>query len=110
MPFLPTKNPGVESAWMANSAVIVENAVPIRIARPSRARAPATLSSSEASDVSAAAPPTRPKCCVGRQLRRVLAPEGDDDDRDDGQGEGEDGDEAGPGHRFPRSSAAVLRT
>ena len=65
MPFSPTRKPGVESAWTANSAVIVENAVPIRIDRPSRARAPATLSSSEASDVSAAAPPTRPKCWLG---------------------------------------------
>jgi hypothetical protein len=50
---------------MANSAVIVENAVPMRIVRPSRARAPATLKSSEASDVSAAAPPTSPKCSFG---------------------------------------------
>ena len=55
----------MESAWTANSAVIVENAVPIRIERPSRARAPATLSSSDASDVSAAAPPTNPKCWFG---------------------------------------------
>ena len=70
MPFLPTRNPGVESAWIANSAVMVENAVPIRIARPSRARAPATLSSSDASEVRAAAPPTSPKCMPGRSAMR----------------------------------------
>ena len=64
MPFLPIRNPGVESPWIANSAVIVENAVPIRIARPSRARAPATLSDSDASEVSAAVPPTSPKCTL----------------------------------------------
>ena len=42
-------NPGVESACTANRAVIVENAMPISIVRPSRARAPATLSASDAS-------------------------------------------------------------
>ena len=72
MPFSPTRNPGVESAWTANSAVIVENAVPIRIDRPSRARAPATLSSSDASDVSAAAPPTNPKCWFGVSIAGSL--------------------------------------
>ena len=86
MPFSPTRNPGVESAWTANSAVIVENAVPIRIERPSRARAPATLSSSEASDVSAAAPPTRPEVLVRRQHRGLGADQCHQDDgrdRDD---------------------------
>ena len=45
-----------------NSAVIVENAVPISTARPSRARAPAKLSASEATQAIAAAVTTSPKC------------------------------------------------
>ena len=117
MPFLPTMNPGVESAWIANSAVIVENAVPIRIARPSRARAPARLSSSEASEVSAAAPPTRPKCWMRRQRGGMRADERDDDDRRDGQDEGEDGDDAvardmvpGDRQRSPELEGKVVLT
>ena len=65
-PFGPTIIPGVESPWTANRAVMVENAVPISTARPSRARAPAIVSASEAKLVIEAAPPTRPKCsCIG---------------------------------------------
>ena len=60
-PFGPTITPGVEKPCSANSAVIVENAVPISTARPSRARAPATVSASDAKLVSAAAVPTSPK-------------------------------------------------
>ena len=61
MPFLPTMKPGVASAWSANSAVIVENAMPISTVRPSRARAPAMLSASDARLAIAAAEPTSPK-------------------------------------------------
>ena len=61
IPFLPTMKPGVASAWTANSAVIVENAMPIRTLRPSRARAPAMLSASDARLAIAAAVLTRPK-------------------------------------------------
>ena len=55
-------NPGVASACTANSAVIVENAMPISTLRPSRARAPATLSAIEVRLAIAAAVLTRPKC------------------------------------------------
>ena len=61
-------NPGVASAWTANSAVIVEKAMPIRTLRPSRARAPAMLSASEARLVIAAAALTRPKCIAAGSM------------------------------------------
>ena len=63
-PFLPTMKPGVASAWIANSAVMVENAMPISTVRPSRARAPAMLNASDATDAIAATTLTRPKCSV----------------------------------------------
>ena len=62
IPFGPAIQPGVASAWTANSAVMVENAVPIRMLRPSRARAPAMLSASDARLAIVAAALTRPKC------------------------------------------------
>ena len=74
MPFLPTRNPGVESAWIANSAVIVENAVPIRIARPSRARAPARLSEQRGERGQRGGAADQAEVLVGRQLRRAASP------------------------------------
>ena len=62
IPFGPAIQPGVASAWTANSAVMVENAIPIRMLRPSRARAPAMLSASDARLAIVAAALTRPKC------------------------------------------------
>jgi hypothetical protein len=61
-PFGPTMKPGVASACTANSAVMVENAIPISTLRPSRARPPAMLSASDASEAIAAAALTSPKC------------------------------------------------
>jgi hypothetical protein len=57
-------NPGVASACTANSAVIVENAMPISTLRPSRARAPAMLSASEATLAIEAAALTSTKCTI----------------------------------------------
>ena len=74
MPFVPTRNPGVASAWTANSAVIVENAVPIRIARPSRARAPATLSGSDASEVERGGAAHQPEVQLRRAASRARVP------------------------------------
>jgi hypothetical protein len=42
-PFMPTTTPGVAKPWTASSAQVVENAVPSRIARPSRAFTPAIV-------------------------------------------------------------------
>ena len=90
--------PGVASAWTANSAVIVENAMPIRTLRPSRARAPAMLSASDARLAIAAAALTRPKC-TARGHHEVLVPDGgDDDDRRERREQRESEDDPCPGH------------
>ena len=71
-PLGPTMNPGVARAWTANSAVIVEKAMPISTLRPSRARAPAMLNASEDRLVIEAAALTMPKCiAAGSMYMRV---------------------------------------
>ena len=56
----------------ANSAVIVENAVPIRIARPSRARTPAIVTPAATTAAVPAAITTGKKCASGVSWTGVL--------------------------------------
>ena len=60
-PFCPASTPGVARPWTASSAVIVENAVPSSIVRPSRRRAPASVRIAEATAAASAPASTRPK-------------------------------------------------
>ena len=46
--------PGVARPWIASSAVMVENAAPSRTVRPSLARAPATVSPTDATAATSA--------------------------------------------------------
>ena len=89
-PFIPTTTPGVANPCTASSAVVVENAVPSRIARPSRARTPASVSPTATTAAVPAASSTGQKCASGVRSTRRLAVERQ---REQGHGRGKSREE-----------------
>ena len=82
-PFGPTSTPGVAKPWTASSAVVVENAVPSRIARPSRARTPAVVTPIATSSAVPAVATTGTKWALPLQLHGRVAGDHDQEQRDE---------------------------